>query len=414
LKVEVTSTISGYNFTFPDDKLQVSVSRTRVHTDGKITGDIRIILGKDKQEEPSFNFNFSSAQTRKQLIKSLDEKYPDWSWLGVVDEICRQVQALAMQGESSTVIKPTTTGAKHPGYYVEPIVMKGVPTVIYGDKGTNKTTLALTLMGLIACGINDSLTGLHASCSGKVGLLDWENNAELTDYTLSRLVDGGTLPYFELPYLRCNQPLADDIERIGRFLYENEIDVVMIDSLGQAAGSDRFDSAGKGSALRFFEAMRQFNLTSIIIGQNAKDDTGKRSIYGSTFFTYYARNIFRLQAGKHQDNEDEMLVALIHEESNFSKKYQPLGLRLAYTESTISVTSEVVSISQFLDRANQTKELLEFLKSGAKSVKAVSDYLNASANGTRVLLSRLKSRGIVVSLGAGMWGLKVDDDQSQF
>ena len=410
---EVKSSISGYTFDFAEEKLVVQVRRIRNHTD-RITGDIKLILGKAKIQEPTFNFNFSSATTRKNLVRQLSEKYAEWkpeTWLAVIDEVTRQVQTHSQAGEDWSLIRPTVSGIKHPGYYLEPVVMKGVPNVIYGDKGTNKTTLALTMLGLITLGLHDNETGLSASTAAKCVLLDWENDATLTDYTLSRLVHGQTLPYFELPYLRCQHPLADDIDRIANFLQQNQAKVILIDSLGQAAGSERFDSAGKGVAIRFFEALRAINLTSLIIGQNAKDDTGKKSIFGSTYFTYYTRNIFRLQAAKEQVSRDEMSVVLIHEEANFSRKYPPIGLHLTYTDTTIKIDHEEANLSQFLNRVSLTKDLLDFLSTGAKSVRSIADELSISDNRVRVMLSQLKKRSKVTNLGSGMWGLLAPQEE---
>ena len=408
---EVTKTLSGYEFNWAEDKLAIDVRRLRLHSDGRLTADIGIKLGKNGQKEPTFSFNFSSANTRKQLVKQLDEKYPEWTWLPIVDELARQVQDLATKGEDSHIIKPTTSDVKHPGYYIESVIVKGVPNVIYGDKGVNKTTLALMMLGIVAVDDRDSSTGLSAQSAGRVGILDWENNRDLTDYTLSRLVMGETIPYFELPYLSCTLPLADDMERIGQFIVENKIDLLLIDSLGEAAGSERFDSAGKGSALRIFAALRSFpGLTTLIIGQNAKDDTGKKTIYGSTYFTYYARNIWRIQAAKDQTGDDKR-IALIHEESNFSRKSEPIGFNLSFTDDSITIIPAVVSVSQIYERANQTKTILDFLKSGAKTVMAIATEIDSSRNGTQSLLSKLKTRELVINIGAGMWALPYEGEE---
>lgn len=404
-KPEITKSLSGYCFSFKEEKLIVNVSHVRSNTDGNLTGEIKLILGKSKQEEPAFNHNFKSSSTRKQLVKSLDEKYPDWKWLPIIDEITRQVQSLEKGGEGWSVIQPTVKGVKHPGYYIEPVIMKGVPNVIYGDKGVNKTTLLLTMLGLISVGVDDSETGLIATTQAKVALLDWENNEELTDYTTSRLVESKTLPYFELPYMRCHHPFVDDLERVANFIEANKPEVIGIDSLGKAAGSDKFDSSGKMAALRFFECLDQFKVTSVIIGQNSKNEEGKKTIFGSTYYTYYSRNIFRLQSGRDEISKDEKVIALIHEEGNYSGKYDPIAFRLTFTPTTIKIVREDASLSQFSDRVSLTRDLLEFLKSGQKSVKAISDELGLSDNRVRTLLSQLKRRKLVIKLGMGIWGL---------
>ncbi len=350
--------------------------------------------------------NLLSTSTMSSIGKRMAQHSADVPWTQVLTYIAAKTMEYSRRGEPGVEIEPTIGQAVHPGYYIEPVIMKGVPNIIYGDKGVNKTTLALTMMGLIWLGCNDSECGLVATESAKIAMLDWEVNESLTNYTLSRLIKGDTIPWFKLPYLHCKQNLIDDIDRIANFLHDKQAEVVLIDSLGQAAGSDRFDTSGKGAALRFFEALRQLNVTSLILAQNAKgEEGGKKTIFGSAYFTYYGRNIFELRGKQDDLDENQMHIALFHQEANYSKKYQPMGFNLSYTDSTIKIVSETVSLSTFLERASQTKILLEFLKDGAKSRQAISEELQKSPHHCDSILSRLKRKGAVRSLGSGMWGL---------
>jgi len=294
----------------------------------------------------------------------------------------------------------------HPGYFIEPIILKGVPSIIYGDKGVNKTNLCLALIGLVCCGNDDNPMGFKAERANP-GMLDWESNRDLTYYNTSRLVEGGTCPYFELPYLRCGLSLCDDVDRISNFITEHKINLVLIDSLGQAAGSDRFDSSGKAGALRFFEVLRRLNVTPLIIAQNAKNEENKKTIFGSTFFTYYARNIFELKDTKSTNNPDEKLIALIHTESNYSRRYNPIGFRVRYTDSTIIIEAQEITLQQLKDRIEDTEAILEFMRMERKlcSVKSIADCIGKSENRTRVVLTILKKRGKIVNPGTGLWGL---------
>ena len=141
---EVKKTITGYTFTWLEELVTVNVGSIRSHGDGRITGDIKLLLGKDKQEEPSFTFNFTSAQTRKQLVNQLNEKFPDWQWLVLIDSLCLKVQELAKQGEPVRELW-TSDEVKAPEYLLEPLLMKGLPTVIFGEKGVTKSYMALVL-----------------------------------------------------------------------------------------------------------------------------------------------------------------------------------------------------------------------------------------------------------------------------
>ncbi len=401
---EVKEAIGKLIFTWP--KMDLEIIADRITDNGSAELWFYHVNSTGNSLLHTTKANLLSTPTMGQIAKRMQTHSEDVPWTPVLTYISAKTMEYSRRGEPGVVIEPSESGAAHPGYFIEPVIMKGVNNTIYGDKGVNKTTLALCMLGIIALGCNedDNQCGLAASDSAGVAMLDWEVNQNMTNYTLSRLITGGTIPWYPLPYLRCRQPLVDDIDRISNFLHDNQAQVVLIDSLGQAAGSDKFDSSGKGAALRFFEALRQLNITPIIIGQNAKNEEGKKTIFGSAYFTYYSRNIFELKGKPDEINVDEMHAALFHEWSNYSKKYPPLGFNLSYTDSTIKIVPENVSLSQFLERANLTRTLLEFLRDGPKSVKAISDELELSDKRTRTLLSQQKKKKRVIDLGSGMWG----------
>ncbi len=350
--------------------------------------------------------NLLSTSTMGQISKRMSQHSDDIPWQQVLTYISAHTMESQRRGEQGVIIEPDLAHITHPGYFIEPIILKGLPSVIYGDKGVNKTSMALSLLGIVANEDTDSPTELVAIKKTNVGMLDWQSNKEIIDYTLGRLIKGQTIKPFKLPYLRCKQRLTDDIDHIANFITEYQLNLVLIDSLGQAAGSDKFDSAGKGAALQFFECLRQLNITSLIIAENAKNEgEGKKTIFGSAYYTYYARNVFELKGKVDEINEDRSHLALFHQEANYSKKYPPMGFCIDYTDTTISISREAVSVSQFLEKASQTKAMLEFLKDGAKAVKTISSELDLPDNRVRVMLTRAKRRKLVVDLGSGMWGL---------
>lgn len=354
--------------------------------------------------------NLLASNTMSALAKRMVQNSNEIPWLQIMTFLSSKAIEYQRQGEQGCIIEPSQETPTHPGYYLEPFVVRGVPNVFYGDKGVNKTTMSLLFLGLIATGQNS--LGLNVQ-QARVAMLDWESDQKITLYTISMLYHGNAVPFFGFSYLHCKTNLPSDISHIANFLFENNAEVVLIDSLGAASGADRMDSSGKASALDFFEALRKLRLTSIIIAQNAKnEDAGKKTIFGSTYFTYYARNIFEIKGNQDELDENVKHVAMIHQESNYSKRYQPFGFRLTYSDTAIAVEPEATTMSQWYQKASQTKALLDYLKGGTKSRKAISDELGISINQTDVILSRAKKRGLIIQLGVGMWGLPVGGVES--
>lgn len=406
---EITESINRIVYLWPDMELKVQAER--ITDDGSAEISFYHENGSGSHLMHLARVNLLSSSTMTQLAKRMVKHSKDVPWEQVLTVICSKTTEISRRGEEPTVIEPASASVTRPVYLLEPLIMKGVPNVIYGDKGVNKTTLATACLGLMATGDTESILGLIPQRPVRSGLLDWESNRDLTEYTIARLIEGGTVPWFNLPYLRCQRSLADEIDKIANFITANNIEMVLIDSLGQAAGSDKFDSAGKGSALKFFECLRLLNVTSLIIAQNAKGEDRKKSIFGSTYFTYYSRNIWELKADGDSIREDEMSIALFNEASNYSRRRDPLGWRLEYTDTTIKMTAQSVTMSDFLEKVSQSKVLLDFLKDGAKTRKAIIEEMDVSATHVDVLISRLKKKNMITSLGSGLWGLKYDDSQ---
>ncbi len=398
---QIDEGIGSINYLWPDVGIEVQAKRLRDEGRAELWFFHKNGAGKKLLHVAEVNLLASATMTSLAKRMTVHGSLP---WAELLTDVTAKTMVYLRQGEPGLVIAPSIGKAIHPGYYLEPVIMRGVPNVIFGDKGVHKTILSLLFLGLVRLGSANSY-GLDAKESAVTGLLDWESNKELTDYNLSRLITGESVEYFPLPYLKCKGTLADEIERIKDWVHKNEVQVALLDSLGAAAGSDKFDSAGKAAALRVFECLRQLEITSLIIAQNAKGEDNKKTIYGSTFFTYYARNIFELKKLEDTGNPDESSVALIHTESNYSKKYDPMGFHLTFTDDSIKVSHQEVRASEIYERISQAKTILEFLTDGAKPVSAIRDELGTSDNRTRVMLSKLKDRGKVVSLGQGMWGL---------
>ena len=401
-KPEVSDSIGRLTFLWQDLDLKVVTERMTdegsaelcfYHSNGQ--GDSLLHRAK---------VNLLSTPTLNQVAKRMLTHSPKNPWTQILTCISSTTVEYQRKGEPGEILSPIPGTVEHPGYYIDPLIIKGLPTILHGEKGTHKTTLGIIALGVIANGIYDSPTGLTAIEPAKVGFLDWENDRQTTLYTASRLINADTIPFFEFAYMRMYMSLSDDIHRIAEFVHDQKLEVLLIDSLGGAAGSDQFDSAGKRAALKFFENLRKLKVTSLIIGQEAKNEEGKKTIYGSVYYRYYARSVFELRAKRDEMNPSVSHIALFHTDANYSQLHEPMGFIATHSPDSILVESEPLRLSDFIEKVSQTKMLLEFLTDGAKTRQAISENLGISLNQVDQILSRAKKRGIVLSLGSGLWG----------
>jgi len=408
----VQEVLGGYRMHWvegAEECLIVEVKHIQGDSHGGMNGEVTIWHDFTMQDKPTLSgvrVNLLSEQRRTAVAKRLTAIKPELPWDAVIEQVCHEVIVRYRAGDPGEMIEPVDDADMVvPQYLLNPLILQGVPNVIYGDKGTSKTTIALLAAGCMfgpweanpfGFGTNG---GHHATA-----LLDYESSRDLTLFSAQRLRRGTSIPYFDLAYRHCKVPLADDVEQIGQFLDKRGVDFVIVDSMGAACGGDLFKPE---PALRFFEALRALNKTWLIIAQNSKGEEGKKTIFGTTFFTYYSRNIFEVKKFGDFDEKVESYVALIHTEANYSGKHDPMGFHLQFTGNSIKVESTHVTMGQLMEKAQTQQKLISILRE-ANTDMALHDL--AIATGSKeaalsVMLNKLKGKGQVVNRARGTWGL---------
>ena len=408
---QIINQVGGYQITWIEGKLLVNVSRIHVHTDGRVTGEIEIKcgdLGKQRILLPACQFNFSSEQTRTKFAKQFKEKYADINvdWVEIFDYLGYQIQDIVRSGDTVQDIW-MEDDVPPLELIIDPIIRKGVQNIIYGEKGVNKSTLCY-LLCLYAM-LPEAILPLDLTPPAKPVIpliLDWETDDYIFRYYLSRLKKGMGLPGAMVHYRRCTLPLAQDIEAINKYVQQTNAGLILIDSLGAAAGGELKDSQ---TALDFNSAIRKINRTTLIIAQTSKGLDNKRSsIYGSTYFSYYSRNIFELCKGE-DEGQDTLHVALFHRESNLGRKHSPLGFSITYNDaaSSIRIESEPLSASEFAQKISVSNRIFDLLKKGPLEIKDMVSALDVSRSSVDMAIKRLKAKNKLVKLVDGKYGLSI-------
>ena len=410
---KVTELINGYLIEWADPvNLKAKVSRIRMPSDGQVKGELEIRYSMNGKSDVYLlvptQFNFSSEPTRARLAKQLAEKLEqDIEWKEILDYLSQKIQELARAGEAYVEIFPVEN-APAPEQLLEGIIYKGVQNIIYGEKGVLKSTVAYLLAMCVTLPWHDNPLDLKVYPETmRTLVLDWETDDSIFRYYVSRLQRGMSIPPCTLFYRRCSLPLADDVEAIQNHIEKIGAKLLIIDSLGAAAGGERGELKGSESALIFNTALRKLNITSLIIGQSPRSEEGKRSnIYGTVFFTYYARNILELCRGQ-EEYEDSSHLALFHRDCNLGRKMRPIGLRIDFNDTTgaINVVREPVSISEFTERISTSMKILEILKGGAIAQKDLKEITGASYSNISASLRRLLRQGKVIKM-EDKWGLQ--------
>ena len=408
-KPQITPVVGGYRFAWETERIEIAVSRLKTHSDGTVKGEITVTTSAPGIEPylHGSQFNFSSDATRDRLVKKLTGSYEHLAnWESVFQQLCFYVLDYERRGEPVINLQTTDEVAK-PVYLLYPLLVRSLPTTLFGEPGSLKSTLALILAAtLLLPWTGNPLDLSPPSHPTLVLYLDWETDQETVRYQLTRLQRGMDLGYLSLNYRRCYLPVAQDIQQIRQHIVDTAAQVVIIDSLGLACGGELNEA---GTALSFFAALRQLNTTSLILAHSAKniEKHSRHSIYGSVFFEAQARNIWEIQKLQ-EAGENEVDISLFHRKPPpFSKLHPPLGFKLRFDEAQDAMTVESEdprTIDQFLERMSAQQRILAALKTGHRTPAELAEDLSLKTNTVRSALMRLKLRAQVVKV-ADAYGL---------
>ena len=403
-KPTISTTAAGIAFVWEDEKLKIENSRLRSHSsDGRVTGELFITspLAGNKPIYPLTSFNFTSERTRQSLIKTLSENYPRWQWNDIINQLCLGIVERVRIGEPVQELW-TSEDVPAPQFLLEPILYKGLPTIIFGEKAVCKSTIAIIAYTCLILPWHDNPLGWTApSRPVRTLLADYEVDYEITQYNAKRLQTGMGLPAFPVYYRRCSLPLADDIEQFQWHITELKAEAIIIDSLGPAVGGDL---KLPGEALRFTTALRQLRCAALIIGQTSKEkDKKQASVFGSTFFEYYSRNILELRKVQ-EEGEDTLDIALYHRYCNLGRRQPAMGFKMHFSETGIEISRKEITAPELVERMSTQYRIMNLLKSGAMSTKEIMEELDIPRGNAGMCIKRLKDKGKILKV-EDKWGL---------
>ena len=405
-KPDIKEAVGGYEFSWSQEKLNIKVSRVRVHTsDGRVTGELLITSPAEgnKPIYPQTSLNFNSEQTRTRLAKTLESQDSRWKWQEIINQVSLAVIDRARQGEPVRELW-TSDKIKPPEFLLEPLLYKGLPTIVFGEKAVCKSTLSLAAYACLILPWYDNPLGWTAPGRPiKTLIADYEVDYDVAQWNAKRLQEGMGLPAFPLYYRRCALPLADDVEQLHRHVADIGAEVIIVDSLGPAVGGDLKDP---GQALRFTTALRQLKCAALVIGQTSKDRESKvKSVFGSTFFEYYARNIWEIRKVQ-DDGEDALDIAMYNTYHNLGRKFKAMGFHLSFNGVGTRIEKGPITAPELLERIGTQAQIQAALAHGSMSPKGIAEECDLKEDTVRQALKRMKIKNLVVKLGDGSYGLQ--------
>lgn len=404
-----------------DEGIGIGFENIREHSDG-LHGEVSIQtvngVGEKQGHIHWARLNLSSSSSRQSLSKLLSTrvKGEPIDWLNLLESACTMT-AHAVRAPAPLVDIASVTPSRADAYCVAPLLPLHETSILYGDGGSGKSLLALTLA--VAVAGNVALPWpLRAAVTGPVIYLDYETSKEEQAFRLQALANGLLLSSVpSVAYRAAYRPIADEISALKADVQRTGAVLVIVDSIAPACGGEP-ESADV--ILRFMNALRSLSpgVTRLVLSHVSKADTEKRRAkpFGSAFVRNLARSCWEIRRAD-EETADTLTVGLFHDKANRGKLSRPCGLTYTWQEDAIWVTKqEVADHPDLAPSASLSYRIRELLKPGPKTMAELAEELEAKPESVTRALRRMGDVFRMENYEGGgrgkqnVWSLKADEN----
>ena len=397
----------GYRFIWEAERLQARVTRF-VDERRSMSTSCEVIISSTGVEVTEHlhqaRLNLTSTVGRRDLAKALTALDGSMRWSDLIESLCVNALALHRQGQPMVSVG-TRDVSDAPRYLLRPLLVEGEANMIYGDGGTFKSYLGLLIALLVQSG--EPAFGLQPK-QGNVLYLDWETRDTTVNARLRALSVGLERAPIAIQYRRCYATLSDDVEALQQMVYDANISLVIVDSVGAAVAEELKEAE---SASSMYNALRTLRTTSLLITHVPKALPGQTSSnpYGSVYFRNYTRNAWEIRKIQ-EAGSDGISLGLFNRKNNDGKLFDDIGLEIRFETGRNDLTTCVrikrgnvkVGSTGEIDQGDAAR-ILERLTLGYATDDELSSQLNIKVQTVQARLSGLKAAGKVTKDSDGYW-----------
>lgn len=420
-KVELTAVGTGWEGVFAGG-VTIRCVHLKERSD-EYTGEFTITLGTDRLEWG--RFNLLSARTRAEIAKRLEVHVRGGRWAEVLDGFCHEVVRRERKGVPLEFTNPEAP-RRSLAYALRPFLPYGMPTLLYGEGGTGKSTVAAAVALSLQTG--KSVFPGWEPMTMPVLILDWEATREVWEDRLNAVADGAGVKRQRIAYRPCRRRLADDAEAIADAVLDNGVGCVIVDAVNQAFGFAHQEQDPAEAAVKAFSTIREIagaDVTWLLIDHvtgetmhgQSNGQTPLKS-YGTVSKQWLARQMFFL-AGEREASETRQELVLKHTKANYSWKMPPLPMVIHREKGAGTLRFEFggkVTDEALAAQLTLPQRITDALRDGALMPEKLREVLGMNGRkGDRdkvnVNLGRMVGRGVLIKLTSGAYELDPGNEQ---
>lgn len=331
------------------------------------------------------------------------------TWRSLLEHFSQLILESEREGEPFQEIGSMPLRSRDvPRYLVDRLLPYGKPALLYGPGGVGKGWIATGIACASQLGLR--FAGMQ-TIKTNVLYLDWEDDAQTLDERVKAVSRGmgiGAPP--RIGYRRCNVPLPHQVNQISRYVADHQIGLVIVDSVGLAAGSAGDRGTYEQVALTFFAALKQIGqgITWLLIDHVSEAGRQNTQTPNKAYGSVYKMNEARMAWEIRKDQEagaSSSHIGLYNTKSNHGPLQLPIGLKIDFSaEDVVRVERQDVGESEELSKPlRDPDKIWNALETGPRWERDLAEVIGKSDHQTRTTCGRLRDKGLAVRLPDGRW-----------
>ncbi len=341
----------------------------------------------------------SNGKDRVALANRLEKRTgegPDApiQWRSMLDGICSRILVAQRQGPAVVTVGLAEEAGIN--WIIDGLVEEHQTTSIYGDGEVGKSWQAIAALVALATG-EEVIPGWRPTRRGRGLMLDWETDHETLNRRVRMICRGAGIPYVPIDYVACDGPLADQLEWLLERVHEDNIDLIVVDSVEAAMQGSRSDGADLNDAAgKVNQVLRKLGRAAILVdhvnalGAASSGLAGKA--YGSIFKRNWVRQSFELKR-VHEGGDGEKHLGVYCTKRNNGPRFDAFGLAWTINDELSSWQREDITEPE-LQKALSVRRRMEIAlgEQSPLSMTSLAETCEAKLAQIRVELSRDKGR----------------------
>ena len=315
-------------------------------------------------------------------------------WRSMLDGICSRILVAQRAGPDLKTIGLDDESVTN--WLIDGLVEEHQTTSIYGDGEVGKSWQALGACVSLATG-EEIIPGWRPTRRGRGLYLDWETDQETMNRRVRMICRGAGVPYTPIGYVACDGPLIDQLEWLIERVHDEQIDLLVVDSVEAAMAGSRSDGGDMNdTASKINQVLRKVGKSALLIDHVNAQSAASKGLAGKAYGSIFKRNWVRMSyelKRVHEGGEGDKHLGVYCTKRNNGPRWDAFGLRWTINDELSAWAREEIT-EPALAAALPVRRRIEIAlgEDAPLSQTSLSERCEAPIASIRVELSRDKGR----------------------